>query len=174
MRRNRDPSNLRTGWGSGSGNRDLEPYRAPTVRLLDRSSSVETKLCALAHTVEDGPRFRRTSEPAESAGTRSRASAAPEIGNPLTGSHFSGAARLHRLARRVLSQVTAGERQPRTRDACASKEVPVSSAVDSVLTRIALRLALIALALAVGLTVVTAQDVGYNAMPGADFSKHRT
>ena len=50
----------------------------------------------------------------------------------------------------------------------------MSSTVYSVLTRIALRLALIALALAVGLTVVTAQGVGYNAMPGADFSKHRT
>ena len=63
-----------------------------------------------AHTLEAGPRFRRTSEPAESAGARSRASAAPEIGNPLTGSHFSGAARLPRLARRVLWQSTAGER----------------------------------------------------------------
>jgi Domain of unknown function (DUF4136) len=50
----------------------------------------------------------------------------------------------------------------------------VTSTLHSILARIALTLALIALALALGLTVVTAQDVGYNAMPGADFNKYKT
>ena len=53
----------------------------------------------------------------------------------------------------------------------------MSSIVYPVLTRIALTLAfLVALALAPGLAVATAsaQDVGYNAMPGADFSKYKT
>ena len=50
----------------------------------------------------------------------------------------------------------------------------MTSTLYSILSRIALTLALIALALALGLTVVTAQDVGYNAMPGADFSKYKT
>ena len=50
----------------------------------------------------------------------------------------------------------------------------MTSTFYSILSRIALTLALIALALALGLTVVTAQDVGYNAMPGADFSKYKT
>ena len=50
----------------------------------------------------------------------------------------------------------------------------MTSTLYSILARIALTLALIALALALGLTVVTAQDVGYNAMPGADFSKDKT
>ena len=50
----------------------------------------------------------------------------------------------------------------------------MTSTLYSILARIALTLALIALALGLGLTVVTAQDVGYNAMPGADFSKYKT
>ena len=50
----------------------------------------------------------------------------------------------------------------------------MTSTLYSILARIALTLALIALALALGLTVVTAQDVGYNAMPGADFNKYKT
>ena len=50
----------------------------------------------------------------------------------------------------------------------------MSSTVYSVRARIALTPALIALALALGLTVAAAQDVSYNAMPGADFNKYKT
>ena len=52
----------------------------------------------------------------------------------------------------------------------------MSSTIYSVLARIPLTLASIALALTPGLTVATAsaQDVGCNAMPGADFSKYKT
>jgi hypothetical protein len=52
----------------------------------------------------------------------------------------------------------------------------VSSTVYSVLARIALTLASIGPVLAAGLTGATAsaQDVGYNAMPGTDFSKYKT
>jgi Domain of unknown function (DUF4136) len=52
----------------------------------------------------------------------------------------------------------------------------VSSTVYPVLARNTLTLALIAPVLALGLTGATAsaQDVGYNAMPGTDFSKYKT
>ena len=51
----------------------------------------------------------------------------------------------------------------------------MSSTIYSVLARIPLTLASIALALTPGLTVATASaQVGYNAMPGADFSKYKT
>jgi Domain of unknown function (DUF4136) len=50
------------------------------------------------------------------------------------------------------------------------------STVYSVLPRIPLTLASLAPALAPGLAVATAsaQDVGYNAMPGTDFSRYKT
>jgi Domain of unknown function (DUF4136) len=77
---------------------------------------------------------------------------------------------LSRLNRTVESGKTA-QRNP-----CASEEVFVSSTVYSVRARIPLTLASIALVIALGLTVATAsaQDVGYNAMPGTDFSKYKT